>query len=406
MDSVQTIFANSLKENKTNPALAHLVQELSFELSRKKLQRLKDPSHIQKRIGELFGLYAQVLKEEELATPELFTCTIDGLIKATSFDQSELLFKRMYEKEQLEKLIAEQKNSIRILIASTYETLEENLDAQSNESLLKALHDSKLRGIEMLGILKETTQEALLTTIEKGSDIEDTAAEITKTISYQAINEGEFTKQRFLDVARAIIDVSVEIADTDQAFAKELLNGCVHGTKEGIAKAVEKFKHDLKFTPEEVETLLGRELSETKKELLKVDEEYVAMLRSCANQSTGVSKGIIEEILDEELDTAFARIQRITHEAAEAISDRIEEMRENASFLEKDFKERASKRLDSLKKEVGELEKKASERMESLRNNPKAQEAKRLGERAWEVAKGMMEGAIKGAKDAMKKESK
>ena len=185
-----------------------------------------------------------------------------------------------------------------------------------------------------------------------------------------------------------------------------MLNGCVHGTKEGIAKAVEKFKHDLKFTPEEVEALLGRELSETKKELLKVDEEYVAMLRSCANQSTGVSKGIIEEILDEELDTAFARIQRITHEAAEAISDRIEEMRENASFLEKDFKERASKRLDSLKKEVGELEKKASERMESLRNNPKAQEAKRLGERAWEVAKGMMEGAIKGAKDAMKKESK
>jgi len=50
-------------------------------------------------------------------------------------------------------------------------------------------------------------------------------------------------------------------------------------------------------------------------------------------------------------------MQRITHEAAEAISDRIEEMRENASYLEKDLKERASKRLDTFKKEVGVLEK-------------------------------------------------
>lgn len=407
MESVQTIFANSLKENKTNPALPSLVEELSFELSRKKLQRLKDPAHIQKRIGELFSLYSHVLKEEGLDTPQLFTCSIDGLIKAASFDESELLFKRIYEKEQLEKLIAGQKNSIKMLIASTYATLEETIDVtEHNAPLFIALHDSKLRGIEMLGILKETTQEALLTTIEKGSDIEDTAAEITKTISYQAINEGEFTKQRFLDVAKAIIGVAVEIADTDQAFAKELLHGCVHGTKEGIAKAVEKFKHDLKFTPEEVEALLGRELSETKKELLKVDEEYIAMLRSCASQSNGVSKTILEEILNEELDTAFAKMQRITHEAAEAISDRIEEMRENASHFEKDFKERASKRFDGLKKEVEELEKKASERMESLRNNPKAKEAKRLGERAWEVAKSITEGAIKGAKDAMKKETK
>jgi len=407
VESTKTIFSNTLKENAAHANLPHIIEELTFELSRKKLQRLKDPAHIQKRIGELFHLYLEVLREQNMETPVLFTHTIDGLVKAASSDEEALLFQRIYEKEQLEKLIAKQRCSIKSLIACTYETLETSIQTQEHsQSLLKALHDSKLQGIEMLGILKETTQEALLTTIEKGSDIEDTAAEITKSISFQAITSGDFTKQRFLDVAKAIIDVSIDIADADQAFAKELLHGSVHGTKEGIAKAVEKFKHDLKFTPEEVEAILGRDLSETKKELLKVDEEYVAMLRASANASEGVSKEIIEEILDEELDTSFAKMQRITHEAREAISERLDEMRENASHFEKEVKERASKRFGHLKKEVEEFEKKASERMETLRNNPRTQEAKKLGERAWEVAKGMMEGAIKGAKDAIKKEGK
>lgn len=35
-----------------------------------------------------------------------------------------------------------------------------------------------------------------------------------------------------------------------------------------------------------------------------------------------------------------------------------------------------------------------------------AVEAKKLGFRAWEVAKSMMDGAVKGAKEAMKKEDK
>ncbi|NLC28408.1 MAG: hypothetical protein GX780_06515, partial [Campylobacteraceae bacterium] len=282
-------------------------------------------------------------------------------------------------------------------------TLEDKIE-EDDDTLQAALQDSKLRGIEMLGILKETTQEALLTTIEKGDDIEETTAEIVKNISYQAINQGEFTKQRFLDIANTVIQVCVEIADADQAFAKELLHGGVHGTKEGIARAVEKFKNDLKFAPEEVEALLGRDLNETRKELLKIDEEYVHMLRDCSKNSSGISRKIIGEILDEELDTSFAKLQRITYEAREAISDRLEELKKNASIFEKEFKVKATKRMEELRKEMNELEKKAGERIESMRNSPRAQEAHKLGQRAWEVAKGMVNGAIKGAKGAMKKD--
>lgn len=405
MESTQTIFSQTIKENRDNPNLSSFIAEITTDLASKRLQRLKDPSQIQKRLKELFCIFHHSLTEEGLASQANLSAIVDGLIKAATANEEALLFVRIYEKEQLEKWIDSQRNHIKSIISTTYETIEDSIDPQ-DLSTHKALQDSKLRGIEMLGILKETAHEALLTTIEKGDDIEDTAAEITKSISYQAINEGDFTKQRFLDVAKGIIDVCIEIADADQAFAKELLHGCVHGTKEGIAKAVEKFKNDLKFAPEEVEALLGRDLGETKKELLKIDEEYVQMLKECSAQSSGISRGILKEIIEEELDSSYAKIQRISFEAREAISERIDELRKNASTFEKEFKEKATKRMEELRKEMSELEKKAGERVENLRKNPRTQEARKLGLRAWEVAKGMADGAIQGAKNAMKKDEK
>lgn len=361
MEATKTIFINSLKENRDHAQLLPLIKELSFELGRKKLQRLKDPHHIQKRISELFTLFKEALEEEDLKTAKTLTNVIDGLIKAASFDKEEFLYKKIYEKEQLEKSIIEQKHTIRALIATTFDTMEESIEGIKGEEkapVLRALHDSKLRGIEMLGILRETTEEALLTTIENGSEIEDTAMEITKSISYQAILEGTFTKQRFLDIASSIIEVTIEIADEDQAFAKEIIHGAVHGTKEGISKAVEKFKNDLKFAPEEVEAELGYNLDETRKELSKIEDQFVLMVRNCGNTSDGISSKIIHDMLEDELDSSLAKMQRITHEAREAVGDRLEDLKDSAIHLEKELKEKAVERFGTLKKDVVELEKK------------------------------------------------
>lgn len=401
MQNSKSIFLQSLKENKESPRLEFLICKDVEEIATKKLQRLKSDAYIQKRVRELFEIFYEALKEEDLINEKHVASVIDGLIKSASANETSLLFTRIYEKEQLEKWIDDQRLQIKNLIQLTYENLEEFI---KDEVAKTALQDSKLRGIEMLGILKETTQEALLTTVEKGDDILDTVLEITKSISYQAINEGDFTKERFLDIAKAIVEVCIETADASQAFAKELLNGGVHGTKEGIVKAVEKFKNDLKFAPEEVEALLDRDLSETRKELIKIEDEYIQMLKNLSKKSSGVSKDILEEIIDEEFDTAFARIQRSSYEAREAITERLEELRKNASIFEKEFKEKASKRVEELKKEIGELEKRAGEKFESIRNSPKTKEAKMLGIRAWEVAKGIVSGAIQGARGAMKKD--
>ena len=403
MKSLQNIFSATLNENKNDPKLPSIISELSFELSKKKIQRLKDEAHIQARLGELFELYTRALQSEEQNSVENIDAVISGLIKATSYEKEEFLYKSIYEKEQLENSINEQKNSIKNIIAGTFNILEshiQNMDSNVAEESLKALKDAKLRGVEMLGILKETTSEALLTTLEKATEIEDTVFEITKNITYQAINEGEFSKSRFIDISNSVIEVAIEIADEDQGNAKDLLNGAIHGTKEGMAKAIDKFKNDLKFAPEEIEEVLNQDLPSLRKELISVEEDFITMLEYAKNSSNGISKKIIVNILEEEFNNSLAKIKRVTAETRETINEKIDELKKSSTYLDNEFMKKAEKK-------IGEFEKAASEKVESIKKNEKAQkaanEAKKLGNHAWELAKGAVEGALKGAKDAINK---
>lgn len=430
MESTHTIFVATLNEHKKNPQFLSILHDIVFELSKKKINRLKDEKNIQSRLSELFEVFTKDLESEGLKTVKTLSCVIDGIIKAATYEKEEFLYKTIYEKDQLEKSIITQKKEIRESIQATFDTIETHIQ-KFDEATLKetshALNDAKLRGIEMLGILKETTSEALLTTLEKAHDIEDTVFEITKNITYQAINEGEFTKQRFLDISSSIIEAAIEIADEDQTFAKNLLSGAIHGTKEGMAKAIDKYKNDLKFAPEEI---IENDLKNAKKELIKVDEAYVRMIEETAAHSSGASIKIIDEILSNKINSSFAKVKRVANEASEAISEKIEEIKINALSKDYDFVEkaeakiallrkemgkievRAGNKFESLKREMGELEKSVSKKVEAIKSfefeNEKAKkaatEAKRLGNRAWEVAKGALDGAMKGVKDAMKKD--
>lgn len=417
MESTYTLFLATLKENKDNPKLLELMSELSFELSRKKIQKLKDERHIQNRLGELFELYTKALHDEGLKTPRALHSIIDGLLKAASHDKETFLYKTIYEKEQLEKSILTQKAHIRSTILHTFLVLEahtKHLHEESREAALIALSDAKLRGIEMLGILKETAQEAFITTLEKGSDVEDTIYEIAKNLCFHTINEGSLNRTRILDISRTLIESSIEIANEDLGHAKDILQGCVYGVRDGIAKSIDKFRNDLKYAAtEDIEGLEESELSLLRKELLKIDELFVEQLEALCAQSEGISEEILRKIVVD-LTSSVAKIRRAAQEAKEVITERIEKLKTDAYELEKTLKGRAEKKIEEFKKDALELEKIASSKIESLKQfdfetekaKHMASEAKKLGFRAWEVAKSMVDGAIKNAKEAIKKEDK
>jgi hypothetical protein len=392
MKSLQNIFSATIKESKENENLTSVISDLTFELSKKKIQRLKDDAHIQARLGELFELFTRALQSENLENSSNIDAIISGLIKAASYDKEEFLYKSLYEKEQLEKSINKQKESIKNTIMGTFDILEahiEKMDESISKESLQALQNTKLRGVEMLGILKETTSEALLTTLEYAVDVEDTVFEITKNIAYHTIKEGDFSKTRILEIANTILESTIEIADEEKANAKALLSGAIHGTKEGMAKAIDKFKNDLKFAPEEI---ASEDLKVIKKDLLDIDTAFVDIVKASKKNSVGISVETIEEILENDIDNSLAKIKRVAVEARETLSEKIEELNfENNEFIRK------------AEKKIEEIEKIATEKIETLKNDERTQnitkEAKRLGNHAWEVAKG----ALKGAKDAINK---
>lgn len=59
--------------------------------------------------------------------------------------------------------------------------------------------------------------------------------------------------------------------------------------------------------------------------------------------------------------------------------------------------------VELLRNRLAKLTKGVSERSTKLLNSKSAQEAKAMGVRAWSVAKSAMNGAIKGAKEAIEK---
>ena len=270
----------------------------------------------------------------------------------------------------------------------------------------------------MLGILKETTEAAFLTAIEKGDDVKDTAWQISKNVVLSAINEGEASKEHILEIARTVCEASSEIADVNQAFAKELISGAIGGVKEALGKRTEKFIEEINFAPDS-QTLLGEA-----KEFIRLEERFVAMLRDMA-RSQEPSAAVINEILDESVDSYFAKFKRLQNDVSRQIELQLEELKFNenidkfaslagAKFEElkrevtqagDKFKENfnAKERLEALKKDIGDFEKRTQEKLSAINaseigENLKSK-SKELGEKLYKVA----ENLIKNAKEKIGK---
>ncbi|MDR0762503.1 MAG: hypothetical protein LBF13_05600 [Campylobacteraceae bacterium] len=394
MESAKIIFKNTLKENKKNPQIFTIIREISFDLGRKKIKDLNE-NEIKDTIKELFELFTAVLKEEKLRSAKSISSVVDGLMSAASYYKKEYLFKIIYEREQLEKAIRAESAEIQQLIADTYDTIETALTEfgdDEKEQVIHGLNDAKLLNAEMLGILKEAAEGAFITTLEKGCDIEDTINELSKTFTYQAINEGKFIKQRILGIASTILEAACDIADSDYANAHYVLKGTVKGIREGIAKSAEKFKNNLKFAPDEIKEFL-KNSEENRLGVIDIEESFTALLKQFQLNSIDISAKILSEIIAEQ-STYIAKLKRLSTEATEVLSEKIETFKDETF---KEFKEIAGKKFEEIKKET-------NKKVEAFKEDtvPKAKQfaddAKKLGLHAWESAKNRIDEVIKNAK--------
>ncbi len=374
MQDIKKEFENFLKENRDKENFPALLKGKVCEIALEEVKDIKEFDKKREKLYEIFEELVDVLKQNTLLNIKTISSLISAMVEALTFKEKKDLYEFMVAKELLERRIEEQKEDIRKEIVKAFEIVEERAKEKSEDIIINALNNVKLQSMELLGILKETTQEAILGAIEKGDDIEDSIREIVKSIVYEAINEGALTKKRIIYIVKTVIDASVEIADEDQAFAKEILNGSVFGSKLGISKAIGKFKNELKLIPNEVQREIASQLERTKNELYGIDEDFINILRESALSSKGISKEILNEIILK-LDSAIEKLKKKSLETREAIIEKLKEIKPEGMF----------------EKEIINEAKQFSE------------DAKKVGKYLLDITKGFLNGAIKGAKDAMKK---
>lgn len=419
MKTAREQFLQSVQKFKNGELGKEDIVKISNELGQKKIHRLKNETKIQERVQELFSIFIQDLENKNISNETTISAIVEGLVAATTHEVESNLLQDIAQKETLENQIVKKRHEIRQIIANTYNTIDgflENYENAAKDTLTNAISDTKLKGIELLGILKETASEAILTALEKGDDVENTITQITNNITYQAINEGVITKSRILSISKTIIDGSIEIADEDIAFAKEILSGSVRGTREGIIRAVEKFHEEVAYMPKEVEERTKNALKKTEIGLLDMEDSYIALLRQCASSSKGISRKIISDYA-KDLDSTASRLQRVSHEARKTITQKLNELKDSAKIkdiastlkedaikLEKEITEKVGKKIDEITKEGSVIEsdiaKKATREAKRLSG-----EAKKLGFRTWEVAKKGIDSALKNAKETLNKKS-
>jgi len=306
--------------------------------------------------------------------------TIESVLKTvlecTTEHQNVALEDLVLEREKIERQITQQSEELQEFRKTAFNTLETLLNDgqyEFSKASLNGLHNLKLQNLDILEVLKEVTESALVTTLEKTKnslDIHKTVIEIAKNLTLQTLNEGILSSARIRKVLNSIIDAAIEVSEASPPHAKEILSGTVHGMRKGLIAAISRFQERFENTPDEAKKLLLEDMQMLFEDLHHADVLFMQTLKTKASNSSAMITSTLTSVVNSTSDE-MGELINVSREA-------IELMRDKLSFLAQQTLERSSVLKDKA-----------------------TQESKRLGIRIWESAKTALEGAIKSAKDVL-----
>lgn len=275
------------------------------------------------------------------------------------------------QKERIERQISRKSEELQHLKYNLFNAVEKQIGI--NDEILEKLHQVKLQSIDLLEILEEITESAVITTLEKGSDIEETLAEIIKEITFESLNANVLNAVRIRRILASILQSAMSVAEATPNQADTILRGTLKGIHTALIKSIEKFRQYLLYVPEEVKALYRDEYKMIEIELDNVDTLFAQVFHGLRSHNSAAAVTQLER-LHNEVITDSDELSRLSRETVELLRDRLARIKRGVSA-------QGSKLFQS----------------------KSAQEAKAMGVRAWSVAKSAMEGAIRGAKDVMEK---
>ena len=353
------------------------------------INKILDPKDKKKKIKKILE---ESFKEFKIDKKELKFISLKILEYSTKNLKKEVK-ELIAEKEKLDNMI---KSKTHILQNERYEIFDLIEECLLNKKLINKktsdyLHNLRIQYIDILDVLKELCESAIITTIENEKNkesIQETTYELIKNITYQTLNEGILSSARIRKVVSTILGVTIEIVQTDSKFIKELLQGTIEGLNKGITKSIKEFKNTLNSI-EMKEKLKNNDIQALYEELHNTDTLFTQIITAKASQSKGEVKMILEDIANN-MHPKLNEMINISKETIEIVREKI--------------KEALLKGKKSAKEVISNTEILNQETLNEAKK--RAKNAKESGIRLFNTAKNVFEGALQGAKEAMNKQNK
>lgn len=275
------------------------------------------------------------------------------------------------QKEHIERQLEKKAISLQTAKYDVFNSIEADL-ADESASVQRDLHQIKLQSIDLFDMLEEMVESAILTTLEKGHDIEETLKEIAKDITYETLNEGAMGVVRIRKIIYTILQSAIGVAEATPNAAEEILRGTLKGIRTGLIHAIRDFKQQLQYVPEELKASVLADYGDLD-ELKQTNIVFIQTIQSLSSTTDKSTEELLQKV-SKDIHLDMDELILISKETVDVMKDRFNDATKDAII-------RGSRAFQM----------------------DKALEAKRLGIQAFSAAKTALDTAIQSAKEKMDK---
>ncbi len=343
-----------------------------FERDIRSFYKRRKAKSLDKKVGSLAEHIEQEwhIPKEELKFQEL-KAIAEAVLEIETQTLHDEVQDLLAQKEQIERQLERKSLALQNAKYAVFNTIEEDIGADL-PSIQRDLHQIKLQSIDLFDMLEEMVESAILTTLEKGHDIEETLKEITKDITHETLNEGVMGTVRIRKIIYTILKSAIGVAEATPNSAEEILRGSLKGIRAGLIHSIREFKQQLQYVPEELKAGVLADYGDLN-ELKQTNLVFTQTIQSLSSTTDKSTEALLKKV-SKDIHLDMDELILISKETVDVLKERF-------NSATKDALVRSSRALQS----------------------DKAKEAKRMGIQAFSAAKTALDSAIKTAKDKIEK---
>jgi len=260
--------------------------------------------------------------------------TVDGISKNSkdTIDDidTELLKIKYRLREQKEKLSAHLKDAL-----NGAKEAASNFPEETKKEIEDAVTDTKLKSIEILGLMKETIRHSVKAIIDEKEEVEAEVTRITQKVTENALSAGRLSAQKAKEVSEIVILAAVETAQEAGIEVRETTQGAIEGVQEGVVNTIEKAKTKLIEAKDKAKDFAEEDMWQTIEDIETMNDAFREALSNTAHKVGDVAEDILLESVDR-MQQSASRIKDRADATAEVAFDYLTEKGSQVAYSARD----------------------------------------------------------------------